>query len=124
MLESTPALRSRLDRMGIMLSGLCLVHCLAGLFLIGVLGIGGGVLLAPEIHRAGLILAVVVGASTIGIAALRHGHRVPLLLGGCGLALMSAAVISGHGPAEPVLTIAGVLLVASGHIVNIRRNAC
>ncbi|KPF54105.1 CHASE2 domain-containing sensor protein [Novosphingobium capsulatum] len=117
-------LRSRLDRFGVILSGLCMIHCLAGLFLVGVLGLGGGVLLNPEIHHIGLVLAIVISAATIGMGALRHGHRLPLALGLAGLALMTAAVMVGHGAAESVLTIAGVLLVASAHVVNMRRNAC
>jgi len=128
MSELIPALRrrfvERLDSFGVILSGLCMVHCVAGLFLIGVLGVGGGVLLDPAIHRFGLIAALVVGSATIGMGALRHGHRLPLAIGGTGLCLMAAAVITGHGPAEAALTIMGVLLVATAHVVNIRRNAC
>lgn len=115
------ALRSRLDRFGVLLSGLCLIHCLAGLFLVGVLGLGGGALLDPAIHRVGLVLALVVGACTIGLGALRHGHRLPLAIGGTGLALMLGAVLAGHGDAEAVLTILGVLFVASAHVINMRR---
>ena len=121
MTQALLALRARLDRFGVVLSGLCLIHCLAGLFLVGVLGLGGGVLLDPSIHRIGLILALVVGANTIGLGALRHGHLLPLAVGGTGLALMLGAVLVGHGSAEAVLTIMGVLMVASAHVINMRR---
>jgi MerC mercury resistance protein len=114
-------LRGRFDRLGVLISGLCAVHCVAGLFLIGVLGLSGGVLLDPAIHRFGLVAAFVVGVMTIGVAALRQGYRLPLALGATGLALMAAAIASDHGSAEALLTICGVLLVASAHIVNIRR---
>lgn len=113
--------RFRLDRLGVVLSGLCMVHCLAGLIVVGMLGLGGGVLLAPAIHRFGLVAAMGVAAATIGVNAVRHGHRLPLALGLCGLALMALAVASDHGPAEAVLTIAGVALVAGAHLVNLRR---
>lgn len=115
---------SRFDRLGVLISGLCMVHCLAGLFLIGVLGLGGGVLLNPAIHRFGLVAAFVVGVFTIGAGALRHGHRLPLALGTTGLALMAAAIASDHGSAEALLTICGVVLVASAHVVNLRRSGC
>ena len=115
------ALRGRLDRLGVVISGLCMVHCVAGLFLIGVLGLGGGALLNPAIHRFGLVAAFVVGVMTIGAGALRHGHRLPLALGAAGLLLMAAAIASDHGAGEALLTICGVVLVASAHIVNIRR---
>lgn len=121
MTQALLALRARLDRFGVLLSGLCMIHCLAGIFLVGALGLGGGALLNPAIHRFGLVLALVVGASTIGLGALRHGHRLPLIVGGTGLALMLGAVLVGHGSAEAVLTIMGVLLVASAHVINMRR---
>lgn len=123
--DSSPEmLRGRFDRLGVLISGLCMVHCLAGLFLIGVLGLGGGVLLNPAIHRFGLVAAFLVGIVTIGAGALRHGHRLPLALGTTGLALMAAAIVSDHGTGEALLTICGVVLVASAHIVNLRRNGC
>ena len=50
------SIRDRLDRVGITLSGLCLVHCLAGLVLVTVLGVGGQWMLDPAIHRVGLAL--------------------------------------------------------------------
>jgi hypothetical protein len=119
--SSAEMLRGRFDRLGVLISGLCMVHCVAGLFLIGVLGLGGGVLLNPAIHRFGLVAAFVVGLFTIGTGALRHGHRLPLALGTTGLALMAAAIASDHGTSEALLTISGVVLVASAHIVNMRR---
>lgn len=120
----SPNARGRFDRLGVIISGLCMVHCVAGLFLIGVLGLGGGVLLNPAIHRFGLVAAFTVGLFTIGAGALRHGHRLPLALGTTGLALMVAAIASDHGTGEALLTICGVVLVASAHIVNLRRNGC
>lgn len=114
------SIRDRLDRAGVLLSGLCALHCLIGLLLVSVLGLGGGLLLAPEIHQVGLALAILVGLLTLGIGVLRHGHYGPLLLGACGLGLMGAALASDHGPNEALLTIAGVALVAVAHIRNLR----
>jgi len=122
--SSADIVRGRFDRLGVLISGLCMVHCVAGLFLIGVLGLGGGVLLNPAIHRFGLVAAFLVGMVTIGAGALKHGHRLPLALGTTGLALMAAAIVSDHGTGEALLTICGVVLVASAHIVNLRRNGC
>jgi len=114
------SIRDRLDGIGVLLSGACAVHCVAGLLLVSVLGLGGEALLSPAIHRFGLALAVVIGAVTLGLGALRHGQRGPLLLGSAGIALMATAVGVGHGTAEAVLTIAGVALVATAHIRNLR----
>jgi hypothetical protein len=114
------SIRSRLDRFGVLLSGLCAVHCLAGIFLVSILGIGGGALANPAIHRVGLGLAVLIGATTLGLNALRHGRVGPLAIGGCGLALMAIALIVPHGLPEALLTVSGVAFVAGAHISNIR----
>jgi hypothetical protein len=115
------AIRNRLDRAGIVLSGLCAIHCILGVFFVGFLGLGGEVLLSPEVHRVGLGLAVVVGVISLGFGVVRHGRVGPLVIGGLGLALMATAIVVGHGLAESVLTIFGVALVAFAHIRNLHR---
>ena len=117
------SIRDRLDRVGILISGLCVVHCLAGLLIVVGLGLGGGVLLAPAIHRIGLALAIVVGILTIGIGVLRHGQLAPLALATIGLTLMTAGLFVSHGPVEAAFTVCGVLLVAAAHLLNLRQ-AC
>lgn len=115
--------RLRLDRAGVILSGLCAVHCVLGLVLVTVLGVGGGVLLRPEIHETGLALAIGVGAVTLGLNAWRHGSVVPLAIGALGLVLMAGGLIAPEGVAEASLTIVGVALVAFAHIRNLRHAA-
>ena len=119
MRRAITAIRNRLDRFGIILSGLCAVHCVLGVVLVGVLGLGGEVLISPEIHRIGLAMAVGIGAASLGFGVLRHGRIAPLAIGGVGLALMALALFVGHGVPEAVLTIMGVGLVAYAHIRNL-----
>ncbi|SFG23162.1 MerC mercury resistance protein [Novosphingobium sp. CF614] len=119
MRSALTAIRDRLDRAGIILSGLCAVHCLLGVLLVGLLGLGGEALLSPAIHRVGLALALVVGLASLGFGALRHGRVGPLVVGGLGLSLMAAAIAVGHGLPEAVLTVLGVSLVAFAHIRNL-----
>lgn len=114
------SIRDRFDRAGIFLSGMCLVHCVLGLVIVSFLGIGGGVLLAPEIHRIGLALAVVIGVLALGAGFARHGRSAPLALGALGLCLMAGALAVGHGLSEAILTIGGVSIVASAHLWNLR----
>jgi hypothetical protein len=114
------SIRDRLDRAGVVLSGLCAVHCLLGIVLVSALGLGGPALLSPRIHEAGLVLAIAIGAVTLGLGALRHGAIGPLAAGGLGIALMAAGLASGHGLGEALFTIAGVALVAGAHIRNLR----
>lgn len=120
MARALTTIRNRFDRAGLLLSGLCAVHCLACLLLLSLLGLGGGLLLAPEIHEVGLALALVIGFLSLGVGLVRHGRRGPLLIGLAGLSLMAAALATGHGAAEAVLTIAGVTLVATAHLRNLR----
>ena len=122
MREALVLIRSRLDRVGVLLSGLCALHCLAGLFLVAGLGLGGGVLLAPEIHRIGLALAIAVGSATLAMGVARHGDPVPLQVGAAGIGLMGLALFVGHGSAEAVLTIFGVGLLAWAHLRNLRHS--
>jgi len=110
------------DRLGVLVSGLCLVHCLSGLVLVAFLGIGGGVLLNPAIHEIGLAMAVVIGAAGLGLGVLRHRRYGLLALGASGLALMASALLVHHGPREALLTMLGVTLVAGAHLLNLRQH--
>jgi hypothetical protein len=114
------SIRDRLDRFGVLLSGLCALHCLAGLLLVAGLGLGGEYVLAPAIHRIGLALAIGVGSITLVLGVIRHRDPMPLQVGAAGIALMAVALVVGHGVAEAVLTIAGVGLLAWAHIRNLR----
>lgn len=123
MRDALLSIRDRLDGFGVLLSGLCAVHCVVGLVLVTVLGLGGEFLFSPAFHRIGLALAVVIGIVTLGISAWRHARPGPALIGGAGLVLMSLGLVVSHGPAEAMLTIPGVALVAFAHIRNLR-HAC
>ena len=120
--RSSPfSIRDRFDRAGLCLSALCAVHCILGIVLVSVLGLGAGVLLAPEIHQIGLGFAVVIGLLSLGVSFLKHGRAGPMVLGVAGLSLMAGALFVGHGLNEAILTIGGVSLVASAHLWNLRR---
>jgi len=116
-------IRDRFDRVGVLLSGLCALHCVLSIVLVSVLGLGGEVLLTPAIHETGLALAILVGVVTLGLGVLRHRQPGPLLIGAGGIALMALALMVPHGPKEALLTIAGVALVATAHIRNLRHAA-
>ena len=115
-------IRDRLDRIGVLLSCLCLVHCVLGLVLVAGLGVGAGALLDPAIHRWGLVLATLVAAVAIGAGAVRHRRAAPFVVAMSGLTFMGGAVAVGHGSEEALLTIIGVLLVATGHFLNLRKS--
>ncbi len=114
------SIRARLDRAGMLLSGLCALHCIASIVLVSALGIGGQWLLAPEIHRFGLVIATLIAAVAIGWGALRHRRMAPFVVAMMGLTFMGGALAVPHGVEEAVLTIIGVALVTCGHILNLR----
>lgn len=122
MIRQAPSFRMRLDRAGIVLSGLCLLHCVASIAIISALGIGGQWLLAPEIHRWGLAIACVIAGVAIGWGAIRHRRRAPFVIAMTGLSFMGGALAAPHGIEEAVLTIIGVALVSLGHILNLRHS--
>ncbi len=115
-----PSLRRRLDHFGIGLAGLCALHCLATLVVISALGVGGHFLLNENIHRVGLLLALIVATVTIGWGLLRHGRMLPFLVALGGIVLMAAALLVPHGANEFLLTLLGVALVSAGHLLNLR----
>ena len=113
-------IRARLDRAGLVLSGLCAAHCLLSILIVSALGIGGEFLFAPEIHRVGLAFALIIAAVAIGWGAIQHRQAVPFVIAMMGLTFMGGALAVPHGMHEVVLTVIGVTLVSIGHILNLR----
>lgn len=114
------SIRERLDRAGVVLSGLCALHCLASIAILSGLGIGGGIFFAPVIHEVGLAFACVIAGVAIGWGALKHRRAAPFVIAMMGLTFMGGALASPHGVQEAVLTIIGVALVTVGHVLNLR----
>ena len=107
-----------MDRVAMMLSGLCLVHCLVTAVLLGTMSTVGGLLGSPLIHEVGLALALVLGIIALGNGIRRHGRFLPPSIGGLGIGAMTAALTLPHGGSEMVATMLGVALLATGHYLN------
>lgn len=114
------SIRRTIDRAGILLSGLCAVHCVLSIALVSSVGLGSQLLFSPDIHRYGLVIALIVAAVAIGWGALRHRRAAPFVTAMTGLSFMGGALAVPHGVQEAVLTIIGVSLVTLGHIFNLR----
>lgn len=110
---------SRLDRIAMGLSGLCLVHCITTTVLLAVFSAAGG-LLNPAIHEVGLSLAIVFGVVALGRGIFSHGYMMPAVVGAFGIGIMAGALSLPHGPFETWWTLVGVSLVALGHDLNRR----
>jgi MerC mercury resistance protein len=110
---------SRLDRIAMGLSGLCLVHCVATTVLLALLSAAGGALGAPIVHEVGLTLAMVMGAISLGRGILEHGYSMPSAVGGLGLGVMAGALTLPHDGTEALYTVVGVAILALGHRLNV-----
>lgn len=114
---------SLLDRTALVLSGLCILHCLA---------LPALILAAPLLAQAAgshwhapmLLFAVPVSVVAIVIGYRRHGNKAVPWLGALALAILIAGgtVVHSHygAAADRFLTIGGSLLLALVHWRNSR----
>ena len=109
-----------LDRSAMGLSGLCVVHCLAGSVLLAGLSATGG-LWNHEVHAIGLALALPLAAFALIRGVRLHHRHLVAILGGLGLLLMAGSLAIAHGTvAEIAVSVAGVLSLATAHLLNLR----
>jgi hypothetical protein len=116
---SHQTLKNRLDHIAMGLSGLCLVHCIGTAVLLGLLASAGGLLGRPIIHEVGLTLAMIIGAFALGRGVREHGFVLPAMVGVTGLSIMAYALTLPEGAHEPLYTVAGVMILALGHRLNL-----
>lgn len=109
---------SKLDRIAIAISGVCLVHCLATAVFLAVLATAGGILGAPIIHEVGLTLAMLLGTIALGRGVVEHGFMMPIAVGALGLGVMFGALQLPHDGSEALYTMLGVGVLALGHRLN------
>lgn len=109
---------SKLDRIAIAISGVCLVHCLATAVVLALLASAGGMLGAPIIHEVGLTLAMLLGTIALGRGIFEHGFMMPSAVGALGLGVMFGALQLPHDGSEALYTMVGVGVLALGHRLN------
>lgn len=123
MSQPDSALRSA-DRLGFAASLLCAVHCallplaLAVLPALG-LKVGGFV----DFDQAFVVFATLLGATTLTLGYRRHKafHALALLVPGIALVWVgSFTPLHDHGVGHVVLMVAGGLMLAAAHLVNLR----
>ncbi len=109
-----------LDKSAMTLSGLCLLHCLAGSLLLTVFAASGD-WLGHNVHLVGLLLALPLAAVALWRGVSVHGRFGVGLLGAVGIALMAASLFIAHGGrAEVLVSVAGVSLLGAAHLWNLR----
>ena len=110
---------SRLDRLAMGLSGLCLVHCVATAVLLALVASAGGFLGSPVVHEVGLTLAMILGSIALGKGVVEHGFMLPSAIGALGLGVMAGALSLPHDGREALYTVFGVMILALGHRLNV-----
>ncbi len=119
------------DKVGILLSALCCIHCMAIPF---------AMLLAPglssvidhhAVHLVGFTIIVPLGLYAFISKLKVHANKKPLYIGLFGMLLLVASMLShdllGHGTAEVLeisFSIIGGMALVSAHILNIRLCKC
>lgn len=117
----------RLDSLGILLSAVCIVHCLALPLLLAALPfLGESVFGGHHFHEYLLLAVLPVSLVALGFGWRRHGDSGVLWLGGAGLALLAFAtygyrLIGLSEDWERGISIVGGLIHAAGHVLNFRR---
>ncbi len=115
-----PRAASLLDRLAIGLSGLCLLHCMAGFVLLSLFALTGD-WLDHRVHVVGLVLAMPLAAVALWRGWRRHGQLAIGVLGLAGLLVMTASLAVAHGDlAEMLVSMAGVSLLALAHWRNLQ----
>ena len=111
---------SLLDRVAIGLSGLCLLHCMAGFVLLALFSLTGD-WLDHRVHVIGLGLAMPLAAVALWRGWRRHGRLHICALGLLGLGIMTASLLVAHGQAlEMLVSMTGVSLLAAAHWQNLK----
>lgn len=111
---------SLLDRLAIGLSGLCLLHCMAGFVLLTLFALTGD-WLDHRVHVVGLALAMPLAAVALWRGWRRHGQATIAMLGLLGLLVMVASLLVAHGDVlEMLVSMAGVSMLAIAHWRNLK----
>ncbi|WP_315853253.1 MerC domain-containing protein [Alteromonas oceanisediminis] len=113
--------RILLDKLGIWVSGLCALHCLALPLLLPILPFVASSFVAEVwFERTILSLSILVGATALLIGFYRHHRqRYPLFALAAGAAIYWNKDIFGEAY-EPITIALGAGLIIAAHLMNLR----
>ena len=116
-----PSSTTGLDRAAVLLSGLCLVHCLAVPFAVVLGPLAGQWLMDSETQVHWILLTLALPISVVALARgyRRHHNSVTITLGAVGLTFMFVGVSHVIGEDwEIILTVIGVSSLLMAHVRN------
>jgi len=113
---------SRLDSIGMTASTLCAIHCAVVPVLLTCLPLAGlGFLANPLFEWGMIILALLLGVSSIFLSYFRTHHRaLPLVLLVTGFIIIIAGHVYLKGWIEAVVVPLGGLTIALAHFINFK----
>ena len=117
--------QGHLDAIAVVLSGVCVLHCLALPLLLTISPILNVTLLSETVFHV-LLLVFILPTSVIAltIGCRSHKDKITLVLGALGLSILTITAFFGHQlvglTGERILTSFGGLILASAHIQNYR----
>jgi len=109
-----------IDRAGIAISALCIIHCLLLPLAASVLPIIGLLAENENIHKALVLLAIVPAAMAFSSFI---GSRMAMIICGLGvfgiLTLIAGAFVESFHDFETIMTVIGAFSLASAHILRL-----
>ncbi len=122
--------RAHWDGLAVLLSGICLVHCLAVPLIVGLFPLlGAGVLGHQQFHQALLYLVLPTSIIGLWLGYRRHYKYYIAVIGVAGVASLVALTLLAHdvvdSGTEIIIASTGGIIVALSHILNLveARNA-
>lgn len=108
------------DKLGILTSCLCMIHCLSGPILL-MLGItaAGQTLMNEEIIHIGLLVPILlIALLSLPSGYKKHRHPIPSLLAFLGIVCMISALLIEN--LELILTIMASCILITAHLSNLK----
>ena len=118
--------QGHLDAIAVVLSGVCMLHCLALPLLLTISPILNVTLLSETVFHV-LLLVFILPTSVIAltIGCRSHKDKITLVLGALGLSILTITAFFGHQlfglTGERIVTSFGGLILAWAHVQNYRR---
>ena len=117
--------RALLDTAAVILSGICMLHCLALPVVLTIFPIFSVALLDEQtFHLVMLVFILPVSLVALTIGCRQHKDRLTIVLGTTGLGVLMFTDVFGHEAfaftGERIITSIGGLILASAHIQNYR----